>query len=415
MRRIHISALIALVVLFSFAAASAQPTTQPEDGGRGAMLLDRLKQIAGDLKLTPEQQTKIDSILDDARQQLHGMIDELRQSDPETRRQRIQQFLENLHDKFKEVLTSEQVQTFEQKLQELRNEMRAATTQPAGGMMMPRLRNALGQLELTPDQKQKVESVLQDTRQRMQDLRAEMQSDDSQMREKIQSIMQDTRQQLRDILTPEQREKLRSLMPGPGGGPPPSQNAPPPATQPTPQTDASPPPPTTRLRVGQKAPDFALQRLDGQNVQLSSFKGKILLLVFGSYSSPIFREHAEAIEQLRREYLPRVNFLIIYTRENYPAGQWDVERNKQEDVLVPEHTDMNARMVAAREARDRLKLTVPILLDSMDNKTAGDYDGFSNAAVLIGRDGTVLFSQKWFEPYALRAAIDEMLKNQRNG
>src|SRR3984885_10973543 len=242
----------------------------------------------------------------------------------------------------------------------------------------------------------------------MQDLRAEMQTDGTQAREKFQTIMQDTRQQLRDVLTPQQREKLRSLRQGSEPQPPQSAS-PPPATQPAPHTDASPP--AASLRIGQRAPDFSLQKLDGQPVQLSSFKGKMLVRGFGSCFSPIVREHADAIEQLRREYLPRVNLMLIYTRENYPAGQWEVERNKQEDVLIPEHSDMNARIAAAREARDRLKLDVPIALDSMDNKTAGDYDGFSNAAVLIGRDGTVLFFQKWFEPYGLRQAIQDALKS----
>ncbi|HEY1629029.1 MAG TPA: deiodinase-like protein, partial [Tepidisphaeraceae bacterium] len=186
---------------------------------------------------------------------------------------------------------------------------------------------------------------------------------------------------------------------------------PPLATQPAQHTDASPSSPAVTLQIGQKAPDFSLQKLDGQSVQLSSFKGRFVLLVFGSYSSPIFREHAAALEQLRRQYAPRMNVILIYTRENYPVGQWDVERNKQDDVLIPEHTDMNARMAAAKLARDRLNLTMPIALDTMDNKTAADYDGLSNAAVLIGRDGSVLFFQKWFEPYALRAAIDESLKS----
>jgi len=289
------------------------------------------------------------------------------------------------------------------------------TTQPRGGMIMPRLENALSQLQLSDDQKQKVDQVLADARQRLQDLRAETQTDGSQMREKFQIIMQDTRQQLRAILTPQQLQKLRSLLPPPanaggGGFRPQQQNRPPPpSSQPAQQADASPP--AASLRIGQTAPDFTLQKLDGQSVQLSSFKGKIVLLVFGSYSSPIFREHAAAIEQVRREYSPRINVMLIYTRENYPAGQWDVERNKQDDVLIAEHADMNARITAAKQARDRLKLTVPIVLDSMDNKTATDYDGFSNAAVLIGRDGTVLFFQKWFEPYALRGAMDDALKS----
>jgi len=35
---------------------------------------------------------------------------------------------------------------------------------------------------------------------------------------------------------------------------------------------------------GQAAPDFTLKGLDGQEVTLSSFKGKPLFLIFGSYT-----------------------------------------------------------------------------------------------------------------------------------
>ena len=36
------------------------------------------------------------------------------------------------------------------------------------------------------------------------------------------------------------------------------------------------------VRVGQEAPDFAITRLDGSRVRLSDYRGKHLLLEFGS-------------------------------------------------------------------------------------------------------------------------------------
>jgi Spy/CpxP family protein refolding chaperone len=277
-------------------------------------------------------------------------------------------------------------------------------TQPSGmvGAFMQRLHSAVDQLQLSTEQRMRVRHVMDETSQRLQDLRRDAQNGGSQLHEKFQAIVQDMRQQLRSILTPQQQEQLRDLLS--------SDNAASPTTQPAEHADA-PPPQITSLHVGQKAPDFVLQKLDGPSVALSSFKGKIVLLVFGSYSSPIFREHAAAVQQLRNQYVPRINPLIIYTKENYPAGDWDIERNKEQNISISQASNMDARIAAARQARDRLELSVPILLDSMDDKTASDYDAFSNAAVLIGRDGTVLFFQKWFEPYALRAAIDVALKS----
>ena len=46
----------------------------------------------------------------------------------------------------------------------------------------------------------------------------------------------------------------------------------------------------------------------------------------------------------------------------------------------------------------------------MNDAVAGAYFALPNdAAALIGRDGTILFYQKWFEPYAMRQAIVDAL------
>ncbi|HMB95834.1 MAG TPA: redoxin domain-containing protein, partial [Tepidisphaeraceae bacterium] len=279
------------------------------------------------------------------------------------------------------------------------------TTNPAppplarAAAIMQRFRNALQQLQLSTEQRLKVQRVLEDTRQRLADLLGDAQNDTSQLREKFQGIMQDTRQQLRSILTPEQQEKLRSLMmPGNRENEESRQpaSAPSATTEPADHADTMLPL-TEPLQIGQPAPDFVLKKLNNETVQLSSLKGKIVLLVFGSYSSPIFRQHVPALEQIKREYFPHINPFIIYTRESYPSGEWDVQRNKQEGISIAQPSDMQTRINQAMQAHDGLHLSVPILIDSMDNKTASDYSGFTNAAVLIGRDGKVLFYQKWFE------------------
>ena len=52
-----------------------------------------------------------------------------------------------------------------------------------------------------------------------------------------------------------------------------------------------------------------------------------------------------------------------------------------------------------------MKLTTPILLDTIGNDTAIAYGAGINGAYVIARDGTVAARQQWFEPLALRRAI----------
>ncbi|MBC8106446.1 MAG: hypothetical protein H7Z14_07650 [Anaerolineae bacterium] len=150
-----------------------------------------------------------------------------------------------------------------------------------------------------------------------------------------------------------------------------------------------------------------MKKLDGTPVQLSSFKGKILLLTFGSFTSPSFRQRAVALDELRRDHGARVSFLVVYTREAHPAGTWEVDRNRDEEISIADHKDEAERRTVARAARDRLKLgQFTFATDAISNATADSYHAFPNAAsVLIGKDGTVLAYQQWFDAYTMRPAI----------
>lgn len=162
--------------------------------------------------------------------------------------------------------------------------------------------------------------------------------------------------------------------------------------------------------VGEVAPDFTLNNLDGRPTSLSTYKGKLVLLAFGSYSSPSFRQRAQGLEQIRSTYGARLNVIVIYTKEAYPVGEWEVERNKDDGIAIEQAKDTAARVAEAKKARTTLRLTSPFLVDNMENTIATQFGGFTNSAVLIGRDGKVLHRQAYFEPYALRRYIDEAVK-----
>ncbi len=431
LRAIRFLALAALVGCVGIPTLAQAQTRKDPPASReqrteapGDRILQRIKQSLEDVKLSPEQQTKIDSLLDKARQDAMDMIEELRQSDPQARRERLRQFLTDLHDQVKGVLNEEQAAEFERKVEQLRERIRGAlqgagaTSRPAAGigMAFQRLRDALGQLDLSEDQKQQVKQLVTDTGQKLQELRDQAQGDAQALRGKFQGIMRELRQQLQSVLTPEQQDKLRELMraserqrpqAGPGDGPAPTSR---PAARPGAGAAAPPGDPGGGPPVGHAAPDFGLRKLDGSTVQLSSFRGKLVLLVFASYSSPSFRQRVPGLEQLKRDYGQHIYPLIIYTRENYPTGEWEVARNKDEGIAIEQPRNIDERIAQARRAREALKLSVPILVDSMDDKTARDYDGLTNAAVFLGRDGRILLRQKWFDPYGLRGPIEQAIK-----
>jgi hypothetical protein len=157
----------------------------------------------------------------------------------------------------------------------------------------------------------------------------------------------------------------------------------------------------------------SLKRLDGKPLNLNAFKDRHVLLVFGSYSAPTFREKARFLGELESDYPNRLEVIVVYTAEAFPVGSGDIERNLDDKVRVEPHRSEADRLAAARLAVDSLELRTTVAIDDLDNTTARSFlpqPPPPNAAVLIDRKGTILVSQKWFEPFAIRRALDESLK-----
>lgn len=448
--------LLATVCLAMPSLTMAQTTRPARGGGRRGELLQRVRGVLDDLKLSDEQKAKVDEAINQARQDLRDLMQTVRDLPPQERRQKMRDFAMSVREKIAGLLTDEQRVTFRQKMEELREQVaggggggggrvQASNGPGAGpggaggprgdepGPVVRRLREAMTMLDLSADQKQKVDAVLNDVQDKARELRREAQGDAQALREKGRQLIRDSRAKLQEILSPDQQSKLRELMQqGRGRGN--DQNAP--ATSPTtnPSDKAgeksgggsggggsggggamAPPmqPTNERLAVGQPAPAFRVTKLDGLAVQLDSFQGKIALIAFGSYSSPSFRQRILSLEDLRREYGSRVSFLIIYTREAHPSVQWEVDRNREQQISIADAKDLSQRKELAKQARTKLKINIPLAVDTMDDDAAKGYHAWPNdAAVLIDKDGTVLAYQQWFDAYGMKQAILEALSNK---
>ena len=75
-------------------------------------------------------------------------------------------------------------------------------------------------------------------------------------------------------------------------------------------------------------------------------------------------------------------------------------------MAVPAIFPLRARATAGLVA---LKITMPIALDTMDDRTAGAYAGFTTSAVVVGRDGTVIGFRNHADAHAVRRILDDAL------
>lgn len=153
--------------------------------------------------------------------------------------------------------------------------------------------------------------------------------------------------------------------------------------------------------VGDPAPDFALTalrlndfRLDEREitrenawrlyepVRLSDFRGKRpVVLVFGSTTSGV-RAALPALEDLHRTYGDRVAFLFVYIRE---GGARDGDAWREPETQLE-------RLRIANSFADEVALSIPCVVDGMNDAAMQAYAAHPARLFLVGRDGRIVFA-----------------------
>lgn len=170
--------------------------------------------------------------------------------------------------------------------------------------------------------------------------------------------------------------------------------------------------------VGEPAPLFALEDLQGNTVALAELIGeKPIVLQFGSHTCPVYRYRRFSMEGVWEDYADRVYFLLIYTQEAHPVGskspytegEWDTWWNRLTGVRVQQAEDEETRTAQARLSHEKLELAPTMVVDSMDNVTWETYGAASSPAFVVDLEGRIVARQPWVVPKELRQVLDGLL------
>jgi Iodothyronine deiodinase len=103
----------------------------------------------------------------------------------------------------------------------------------------------------------------------------------------------------------------------------------------------------------------------------------------------------------------------VYISEAHSVDEWQMESNAQEGICIPQHTTFDERLAAARLCEQRLKLTIPTLVDAMDNAVSRQFAAWPERIYIIGTDGLIVFKggpgPYEFEPNAAAQALETLL------
>ena len=106
--------------------------------------------------------------------------------------------------------------------------------------------------------------------------------------------------------------------------------------------------------------------------------------------------------------------VFVYIAEAHAIDEWQLQSNLDDDVLVAQHRTIEARFAAARAGVTRLGLTMPVLVDRMDDAVSQAFAAWPERIYVVGRDGRIAFKGgpgPWeFDPEAAGQALDELVR-----
>lgn len=120
------------------------------------------------------------------------------------------------------------------------------------------------------------------------------------------------------------------------------------------------------------------------------------------------------METLYKAYKGKVQFFLVYTREIHPAAKKDSPARRADGPKgITQHTTAQERVIAADKCMKGLKLTIPFLLDTMDNAFLKAYGGIPAGTAVIDINGKIAYwnpgAPNGCKPPEAKVAIDKLL------
>ena len=108
-----------------------------------------------------------------------------------------------------------------------------------------------------------------------------------------------------------------------------------------------------------------------------------------------------------------VAFFIVYIKEAHPEDGWSLTYNRRAGIALEDAQSKPERAEAAMTCALRMKTSISVLIDEMENEVARQYGGWPDRLYLVGKDGRIAFQgdpgTAGFKPEQLEAAIQAEL------
>ena len=94
---------------------------------------------------------------------------------------------------------------------------------------------------------------------------------------------------------------------------------------------------------------------------------------------------------MHQRYKDRVQFLAVYVREAHPTDGWRVPFNDKVGISIQQPKTGKERTKVAEHCCTTLEITMPVLVDGLDDRVGHAYSGMPDRLFVIDRQGKVTY------------------------
>jgi iodothyronine deiodinase-like protein len=111
----------------------------------------------------------------------------------------------------------------------------------------------------------------------------------------------------------------------------------------------------------------------------------------------------------------RAAFYVVYIAEAHAEDGWQTTSNRAEGVVIRQHTTLGERRAAAQRCARELALSIPMLLDDMDDGACRAFSAWPERIYIASSSGRIVYQGGHgpydFDPDAARDALEAMLSS----
>jgi hypothetical protein len=120
---------------------------------------------------------------------------------------------------------------------------------------------------------------------------------------------------------------------------------------------------------------------------------------------------------MKERYGDKVEFLGVYVREAHPIDGWRMSSNDKAGISVNQPRDLDEKTAVADKCCSTLQMTIPLLVDELNDKVGHTYSGMPDRLYLLDTEGRVVYKSGrgpfGFKPNELEQQIILYLLDQQ--